>query len=286
LAETGTQTEQQTHTTTLNANRVLNSKMSLDFDVDQSINLASGYQDTYDWSGLVWLNYEFWPRLNVGIGGGGGYTKVSIGSDQPYEEINARVNWRATDKISFQLSGGVEDRQYLDVMMETNASVTISPTGITSSLITNYPASYVLTPTFSAAIQYLPFKDTQVTLSASRSISPSVIPGADTTGTLFGANVNQVLFKKFQLNIGTAYSISDYTQTGLGLNVLPNNTLQLALDSIGRTDDTISFSVRLSHPFFKRGTWSVFYQYSDNESSQPGFSYTSSQMGFEVSYSY
>jgi len=88
------------------------------------------------------------------------------------------------------------------------------------------------------------------------------------------------------LNFGAAYNIADYTETGLGLNVLPNNTLQLSLDSVGRTDDTISFNVRLSHPFFKRGTWSVFYQYSDNQSSQSGFSYTSNQMGFEVSYSY
>jgi len=286
LAETGTQTEQQTHTTTLTAGRALNSKMSLDLDVNQNIDLASGYQNTYDWSGLVWLNYEFWPRLNAGIGGGGGYTKVSIGTDQPYEELNARVNWRATDKISFQLSGGVQDRQYLNVAPETYPSITISPAGTNISLVTINPASYVLTPTFSASIQYLPFKDTQVTLNASRSISPSVIPGADTTGTLFGANVNQVLFKKFQLNFGAAYNIADYTETGLGLNVLPNNTLQLSLDSVGRTDDTISFNVRLSHPFFKRGTWSVFYQYSDNQSSQSGFSYTSNQMGFEVSYSY
>jgi hypothetical protein len=53
-----------------------------------------------------------------------------------------------------------------------------------------------------------------------------------------------------------------------------------------RTDDTYSFSARLSHPFFRRGTWSIFYSYSDNQSSQNGFSYESNQIGFEVSYRY
>jgi len=64
------------------------------------------------WSTMEWLNYEFWPRLSAGIGVGGGYTsRTAAGFNQ--RAISSPVNWRATDKISFQLSGGLEDQQYL-----------------------------------------------------------------------------------------------------------------------------------------------------------------------------
>jgi hypothetical protein len=42
----------------------------------------------------------------------------------------------------------------------------------------------------------------------------------------------------------------------------------------------------LSHPLLKRGTCAVFYQYSDNQSTEPGFGYQSSQIGFEISYGF
>ena len=35
-----------------------------------------------------------------------------------------------------------------------------------------------------------------------------------------------------------------------------------------------------------RGTWTLFYQYNDNHSSQSGYGYQSNQTGFEISYRY
>jgi len=51
------------------------------------------------------LNYQFWPRLTAGVGAGFGYVNVDTGSDQTYEQLLARVNWRPTDKLSFQING-------------------------------------------------------------------------------------------------------------------------------------------------------------------------------------
>ena len=88
--------------------------------------------------------------------------------------------------------------------------------------------------------------------------------------------MNQTLLRKFILGFGVGYSLTDYsTSTGAG-----------AAGSANRSDDNLSFNVRLSHPLFKRGTWAVFYQYNDNRSSQPGFGYQSNQTGFEISYHY
>jgi hypothetical protein len=87
--------------------------------------------------------------------------------------------------------------------------------------------------------------------------------------------VNQRLLREFSLGMGVGYSITDYsTPSGVSVN------------GANRTDDQVSFNVRLSHPFFKRGTWSVFYQYSDNSSTQPGYSFQSNQAGFEINYTF
>jgi len=257
-AETGAQTEQQIFGTALSASRLLNDRMSVDFGLSQNFSYAESLQNSRVWSTMDWLNYQFWPRLTAGIGAGAGYVSVDTGPDQTYEQLQARVNWRATDKVSFQISGGGDDRQFAG---------------------SSQPDS--ITPIFSASIQYLPFKDTQISVSASRAVAPSLFQGADTETTSFGANINQRLFKKFSLNVGVGYNTSKYVETEV-INLGPVNLLYVQ----NRTDDYYSFNARLSHPLFRRGTWGISYQYNDNQSTAAGFSYKGSQAGFDVSYSY
>jgi hypothetical protein len=262
LAETGGQTEQETHATSLTASTAFNQRVSADFDMSQVINLVSGFQDSYDWSTLDWLNYQFWPRLNFGLGAGGGYVKIDESSsaagqngqngDQTYEQMQARINWRATDKISFQVSGGLEDRQFMSA-----------------------GSSDSLDPVYGAAIAYQPFKVTQISLSANRTVSSSdyYVLAQQSETTIFSVNLNQRLLKEFNLGLSASYSTTDFNST---FGPLASN----------RTDKNTAFNVRLSHPFFKRGTWSVFCQYNDNSSTQAGLGYQSNQVGFEVSYNY
>jgi hypothetical protein len=270
IVETGTQTDTDTHTTTLSASRAMNSQVSADFALNQTIMLVSGFDDSYDWNTLDWINYEFTPRLNAGLGAGGGYVLVenngngngqvaasgqSGSLDQYYEQVQARVNWRATDKISFQISGGVEDRQF-----ETAG------------------AGDSLDPIFSASIQYQPLKNTQISLAASRTAAASdfYLAAQQTETTVVSLGVNQKLWRKFSLGGGVAYTRMDYSTPAFAG----------AGGAANRNDDIVSFNAQLSHPFYKRGTWSLFYQYSDDTSSQAGFGYQSSQVGMSVSYSF
>jgi hypothetical protein len=260
LAETGAQTEQTTHATGITASHALNSKVSTDLSLNQQINLVTGFRNSYTWSTLDWVNYQFWPRLSIGLGGGGGYVMVEDNShtqgtgnlDQTYEQLQARINWRATQKISFQVNGGLEDRQF-------------STAGSDDSL----------NPIFGASIQYQPFKRTQISLSASRTVSSSdyYLAAQQSETTTVGVNMDQRLLKKFNLGLGVGYAKTDF------------NTASGAAGG-NRGDETVSFNARLSHPFLKRGNWSLFYQFSDNRSSQPGFGFQSNQTGFEISYRY
>ena len=264
LIETGAQTDQQGFSTAINASYQFNTKMSLSMGVSQNISLVSNsgssagsstnllgnLANSKSWSTMEWLNYQFWPRLTAGIGAGAGYATQAGSPDSINEQYSARVNWRATDKISFQLSGGLEDQQYL-----------------------SGGAGDLITPIFGGSIQYQPLKHTQLTLGASRSISPSYFQSQDTISTSFTAGLNQQLPKKFNLGLTGGYATSDYTATSSGV-------------SSGRTDDTYSFSASLSHSLTKRGTISASYSYSENSSNVTGPAYSSNQIGVQVSYQF
>lgn len=278
--EIGGQTEQEIYTTAFNASYQFNDKMSLDMGLNQSLNyvgngenptnLFQNLANSYSWSTMEWLNYEFWPRLNAGIGAGVGYTIQDGSPDSLNEQYQARVNWRATDKISFQLSGGLEDQQYL-----------------------SGGAGDLLAPVFGASIQYQPFEHTQLSVGASRTVSSSVFQNQVAESTRVTADLNQRLLGKLNLDLGGVYGTTKYDS----LATLSN---QIGFGA-SRNDDYYSFSARLTCPLFKGATISFFYQYSDNSSSQNGylqyyqsnltlsqsaFSYASSQVGLGVAYQF
>jgi hypothetical protein len=259
LAQTAAQTETEDFNTGATASYIINNHFSTDLGVNQDFNYVTGIQDSKTWSTMDWLNYSFWKRLAIGIGAGAGYTSLSpdgnSGSSpgiQTFEQLQGRVNWRATDKFSFSVSAGFEDRAF-------------HTTGLSDSF----------SPIFSASIQYLPFEHTQLSLSASRTVSSSdyYILSQSTEVTSVGASLDQRLLEKFYLDVTAGYSESQYTES-------------IVIATANRVDTQYNFNVSLRHPFLKRGSVAVSYQYEDNESTAAGFSYTTSQVGFSVSYSY
>jgi hypothetical protein len=262
LVETAAQTDQENYSTALNASYQFNDKISLDMGLNQNFNYVGNggsptnspqnLANSRSWSTMDWLNYEFWPRLNAGLGAGVGYTIQDGSPDSLYEQYQGRVNWRAADKVSFQLSGGLQDQQYL-----------------------SGGAGDLVTPTFGATIQYQPFEQTRLSLSASRSLSASYFENQVTEDTQITADLNQRLLRKLQLDVGGSYGTSKYVASVVGSSAPPD-----------RNDTSYSFNARLTRSLLKRGTVSIFYQYSDNSSSQSGFAYTSSQVGIEIGYRY
>jgi hypothetical protein len=248
--QTGVQTSQEIYATALTASYAFNGKMSLDMGLYQNLQFTEDFQNSRDWSTMEWLNYQFWPRFNAGIGAGAGYVNVDFGPDQTYEQAAGRVNWRATDKISFQVNAGVEDYQFL-----------------------SSGAGALLTPTFGASIQYQPFEETKISLNANRAVTPSYFQGQVSENTSVSCDLNQRLLEKFFLDLNAAYNDTEYVASESAV-------------SANSDDDYYTLSARLSHPFLKRGTMAVFYQYSGNSSTEPGFTYSGSQVGIEIGYKY
>jgi hypothetical protein len=228
----------------------MNREMSLDLAVNQNFVSADQFSSYEEWSTLDWLNYQFWPRLDAAVGVGGGYDNVDASPDMSFEQLQGRVNWRATDKISFQLHGGVEDRQFLS--------------GGAASLIN---------PVFGAAIQYQPFEYTKISLAGDRVVSASYLQNIQVTeSTIFSAGLNQRLLGKLFLDLSGGYQTIKYVASNSSVSA--------------RTDDFDYLNAQLSCVFLKRGTIAVFYQISRDDSSQPGFSFTSHQVGCSIGFRY
>jgi hypothetical protein len=252
-AETATQTHQETYVTAINGTYTINSKMSLDLVVNQGFVSADQFQSYREWSTMDWLNYHFWARFDMALGVGLGYDDVDMGADMLFEQYEGRINWRAADKISFQLHGGLEDRQFYG--------------GSSSDL---------LNPVFGGGIQYQPFEQTKISLDAERVVAVSTLQNQVTESVGFNGDLNQRLLGRLYLDLSGGYQNIKYVNSGT--SVTPN--------SPNRVDDYYYFNTRLSTSFLKRGTVAVFYQISNDSSSQSGYSFSSHQYGFEIGFAY
>jgi len=250
-AETAAQTRQIAYATAANASYAMNSKLSLVLAVDQNLVSAEQFSSYSEWSTLDWLNYQFRPRLSAAIGVGAGYDNEAASPDMAFEQYQGRVNWRATDKISFQLHGGVEDRQFL-----------------------SGGASDLINPVFDATIQYQPFEQTKITLTGQRVVSASYLSQDQVTeATGVSVGLNQRLLGSLYLDLSGGYQAVKYIASA-------------SAPGPGRQDNFYSLNARLSRTFLKRGTIAVLYQLGKDDSSLPGYSFTSHQVGFQIGFRY
>ncbi|MGO9585232.1 MAG: hypothetical protein ACLP2Y_03345 [Limisphaerales bacterium] len=247
---TASQTRTESYNTTLNSSYTMNSKMSLDLSLNQNLVSADQFSSYNEWSTTDWLNYQFWPRLNAALGAGGGYDDEASSPDMAFEQFQGRVNWRATDKIGFQLHGGVEVRQFL-----------------------SGGASPLVNPIFDATVQYQPFEQTRISITGQRTVASTYLQDQVTETTGATADLNQRLLGKLFLDLNGGYQLVKYVSS-------------VNTPGSGREDDLYTFNVQLSRTFLKRGTFAVLYQFTKDDSNLPGYSLTSHQVGFQIGYSY
>jgi hypothetical protein len=253
LSDTAAQTKEDNFTTGIGVSHQLSDKFSTDLSLSQNLNFVKSLQDSRTWSTLDWLNYQVAKRLFIGVGLGVDYTVLTgPGADSVDEQLQGRLQWRATDKLAFTANAGLDYQQVL-------ATGNKDP----------------LNPIFGVGVQYLPFDHTQISLNAGRTVSSSdyYILAQNTESTTVSLNVSQRLLEKFYLSGGLGYTRTDYTVTVGSLSDI-------------RSDDDYSFNLRLSHVFLKRGNVALTYQYSDNHSTAPGYTYHSNQVGIEVGFAY
>lgn len=248
LIETATQTDQETHTANLGANCQLGAKTSLELNLVQTLRFAQAYADSYTWSTTDWLDYQWRPTFAIAGGMSVSYDLVDPGTDMTSERLLGRVRGQMANKLTYTIQGGVEFRQFLD---------TESPTKIS--------------PNVDASLNYQLFEPTSVFAFVAHDTGGSYYSDQFTESTRMGGGLRQRFLGKVFLNLSGGYSIQNYSST-------------FGDHAVTREDDYPYFQAGLSTRFLTRGGFSVFYRYSENSSDQSGYSFTSNQVGLQLSY--
>ena len=205
--------------------------------------------NSYDWSLQNWYHYQVSNRLDLAAGVGLGYVAVSPGTDMTYIRPQVRVGWRPTNKLSFDVNGGAEQRRF-----KKSGTARLNR------------------PTYGAAAYYQPFESTTLSLAGNRAISASYFANQVNDNTSWSIGLNQRLLQRFYLNTSVSRTNTRYIPTGNSAIV------------VTREDTSYSYNVRLSTSFLQRGTIGVFYQRTRNSSDLAVYTFNSDQTGVEIGY--
>jgi len=240
-------TKFQTYRTSMNASYDLSGKTFLSTGFNSLVTEydSSSLFSSANFSENLFLNYHYSDKVVVGVGGTGGFDVVDDPNPgQTFEQANLRLTYQASGKISVNVSGGVEFRQF-----EHNSR------------------DQYVSPVFDLSLSYQPFDPTTITLSGSRSTYNSgVLAGQDFAQTSFNVSLRQRLLQRFYLAVSAGYQNSDYFSTVNG--VLAN-----------RRDDYYFIEPSLDFSITRFWTVGGYYLHRQNDSASQNFSFYDQQVG-------
>jgi hypothetical protein len=174
--------------TRLRAAYDLTGKIFLQGEFDSSIVFYPDHISSYSISGGLYVYYNWLPKVSVGVGGTFGYNWVDDPTpNQPFEQVNVRLNYEATAKLGLYASAGAEFRQF------------------------DGDRGTYTTPVFEVGATYHPFEGMNLTLAAGRRIYNSgFFANQDFANTYVVARFQQRLFRRVYFGLGAGYENSNY----------------------------------------------------------------------------
>ena len=237
------------YNTRLGASYDLTGKLSLSSELGLSISDYETLISSQVFSGNVFLNYAYSPKLTIGLGGTGGIHEVDEPNpDQTFQQINGRLSYQVTGKVSLNASAGAEFRDYEGSGRGESVS-----------------------PVFDIGATFQPFDGTTLALNANRrTMSSAVLAAQDFANTSVIFTARQRLLRRFTLGFLIGFENSDYYSTTSGA------------DS-ARTDNY--FFVEPSLDVAVTRFWSIgaYYLYRRSDSSLDVFSFYDNQFGLRTS---
>lgn len=250
LIETGRQTSEQDFITRLDLSHRLNQQFFSETTLSQNLRYAIDAPSSNEWSVAEWMHYQPITQIDTMVGGDLGYITESEGSDILDFQPEAQATWAPSSKLSFNLSGGLDHREFLD-----------------------HPRVILDTPTYNVGVQYNPFEWTGLGFTAGRQVAVSYFANESSKNTTWRANFSQRLLEHFLLVASVAQDNESYL-------------LDATTGSAGRNDKELSYNLRLTWSFLQRGTFALLYQWNRNSSTQTQYAFSSHQEGFEIAYRY
>jgi hypothetical protein len=250
LIETGRQTTQQNLSEALDFTHRFSQEVFTETVLGENSRYAVGFPDSNDWSATDWLHYQFSSQLDTAIGADVGYIGVNEGSDIIYLDPQGQVTFSPSRKLSLNASGGIDHREFLE-----------------------HPRVLLNNAIYNVSLQYNPFEWTGINLTAGREMNVSYFVNQSTRNTMWKAGFSQRVLGQFLFVGSVGQHDTDYI-------------LNLTAKGAGRDDDTLTYNIRMTWSFLRRGTFSILYLWNRNSSNVRGYGFSSHQVGFDVGYRY
>jgi hypothetical protein len=214
----------------IGADYAITGKTTIEAAFDHSIRDFEGERnDITEYRASTWIDYQALPKTNLALGYTHGWVDVDNGNSQDFDQVQLRVVWKATEKISARLSGGVEFRG-----IENRDDVTNG--------------------TFAVGLVYNPFDATSIFLNGFRRTTTSASGFNETYATTgFDARLVQRFSQKYYLTVAGGMQSADYDENAGGFS---------RQDDYGWTRLSLGWDVN------KWLTTMVAYEYRTNDSNQ------------------
>jgi hypothetical protein len=245
----GNLVNETTSITTLNLIEQFSGKMSGNLILIQDLTQDDPGLRSSEWTAEAYLDYQAAPKTSVGLGVVGGYAELE-GPNQTYEQINGRVSWDPTVKLSFSLTAGGEFRE------------------------TEGLGGASFTPDFTLGLSYQPFDSTNLGLNAYRRYDYSGrFYGEDYLATGVSASWTQRFLQKFYVTVSSAFEDAMYQDNLSGAFA-------------NQSYDYVSARAGLA---YRPTSWcelGIFYQYRQNFAEGQSLNFTDDQAGFTARFTY
>jgi len=204
--------------------------------------------DLNEWDLDTFALYQVAPKLQIGAGPRFAWLDISGAPNETHQDLLARLRYVPDSKFILSFEGGVEYLQYQG------------------------PTASRLLPIFDLNFTYLPWLDTTLFISASRSTNNSFDLGGDTIDSnQVQAGASQRFLQNFTATVTGGYNNSDYQ---------------------GNQGDSQNGTRRQDNYFFAKGAlaWNpnqwlqvqASYQYSNNDSTFDQFGFTDNQVDLQT----
>ena len=235
------------YTTTLNGTYDLTGKLFLSGQASYAISDYETLISSRVASANLYINYVYSPKLVIGLGATAGVNSSDgPAADETFEQMNVRANYIVSGKISLNISGGLEFRQFGG-------------------------GGNSVSPVYEIAGSYRPFENTAITIAGSRrTVSSASLAGQDYSQTSISLTFSQRLFSRATFSLGVGYTNSDYLSATNGA-------------STARSDDYFYIEPSIDLDITRYWTIGFYYLFRQDSSTLAFFSFYDNQFGVRSS---
>jgi hypothetical protein len=249
LIETGRQTKQSTHSTSLGASFDRGSRGAFDFSITQNLRLTEDENNTFSWDAQTAYTVPLNNRIRVGGIVSAGYDMSETGTDMVNQRINGFISGPLGRKITYNLTGGAEFRQFVDS-----------------------EAATAVNPLVSLNLTYRVLSRTTLSLALSHSTSTSYFSNQFTENTTAQAILSQTLTDRWSAVLDGGWRLRSYRSTDLG------NTIE-------REDTTMFAGVGINGRLTQRITTTARYEFRQNDTDNEDLAFDSHQITLGLNWS-